>query len=121
MLEMTSWLLQNIGALILASLVWLELKTGLVLGSFGLFDRHPHIVCASLFILGLLLMLACTQVPAAATRTAAHRPLQLVTIQTSAHTNSRVPTRNAVQPSSGKMEEKGNGRAIPKAPGVWDK
>jgi hypothetical protein len=55
MLQMTSWLLQNIGALILASLVWLDLKTGLVLGSFGLFDRHPHIVCASLFILGLLL------------------------------------------------------------------
>jgi len=44
MLESAKQLLPNIGALILAFLVWLELKTGVVLAFFALYDEHPHIV-----------------------------------------------------------------------------
>jgi len=44
MLEPAKQLLPNIGALILAFLVWLELKTGVVLAFFALYDKHPHFI-----------------------------------------------------------------------------
>jgi len=44
LLESVKQLLPNIGALILAFLVWLELKTGLVLAFFALYDKHPHFI-----------------------------------------------------------------------------
>jgi len=42
MLQPARQLLPNIGALILAFLVWLELKTGVVLAFFALYDEHPR-------------------------------------------------------------------------------
>ena len=42
MLEPAKQLLPNIGALILAFLGWLELKTGVVLAFFALYDERPH-------------------------------------------------------------------------------
>ena len=44
MLELAKQLLPNIGALILAFLVWLELKIGVVLAFFALYDKHPHFI-----------------------------------------------------------------------------
>ena len=60
MLESAKQLLPNIGALIIAFLVWLELKTGVVLASFALYDKHPHLihVLALALSLGVLYSLA---------------------------------------------------------------
>lgn len=44
MLEPAKQLLPKIGALILAFLVRLELKTGVVLAFFALYDKHPHFI-----------------------------------------------------------------------------
>lgn len=51
--ETMSRLLQGIRAVILAFLVWFELKTGLVLASFALYDKHPHRILTLFIALGL--------------------------------------------------------------------
>jgi hypothetical protein len=55
MFEMTSRLLRNIGALIIAFLAWLKLKIGFVLMLFALYHDFPHVFHGSLLFLGLLL------------------------------------------------------------------
>jgi hypothetical protein len=43
-LEAAKQLTRHVCTLIVAFLVWLELKTGLVLSCFALYDKHPHII-----------------------------------------------------------------------------
>jgi hypothetical protein len=57
MWETTIWLSQAIGALILVFLVWLEVKTGLVLNLFALYDDYPHVFHAALLLIGLVVSL----------------------------------------------------------------